>query len=88
MTVKKSDLVARLDRKWDKEIRKLEALINKKLLKEFTGHPVVIEVKYMPHEHVQKELERRYHEAGWKLSFHKPDSHSDSEDARPLITIE
>ena len=69
MAVSKSEFLNRLSKKELKEIQALEIIIDAKLVADYDGNSVFIVIPNYPHFKVEREIKRRYHQAGWKIIF-------------------
>jgi len=70
MAIKKSDLSKTFTEKQRMEIERFEKIIDDTLREEFADDRVIVTLKGYPDGKVEKELVRRYREAGWKIQFH------------------
>ncbi|OHA50029.1 MAG: hypothetical protein A2991_01765 [Candidatus Terrybacteria bacterium RIFCSPLOWO2_01_FULL_58_14] len=70
MAITKAEILGRLTQDQEAAASALEATIDAEIRRNYVGRELVVTISHWPHERIRQELERRYREAGWILSFH------------------
>jgi hypothetical protein len=69
MAITKAEVTQTLTKEQLREVKTLEQSFDKALKDNYDNEPLFIDLERLPDDKIQKELKRRYKEAGWRTKF-------------------